>query len=176
MRFSSVFYISIALFLGACGGTSMPGGGGTINPPSQVILPVGTATYQGFTAINVSIESSTTAMNGNLQLDVDFSGNGGSCTGTAENFRLSNSEVLSGRLFVTGGVITQSNEPDTLTFNAGISGTVIGASLPNTIITGQLIASTGIVSHDLLAGTLIGDVTRHSATGTFTGSFSTAKQ
>lgn len=168
--------ISIALFVGACGGTSIHGDGGTVISPPQVTLPVGEATYQGFATLSVSVETSTSGMNGNLQLDVNFSGNGGSFTGTADNFRLSNSEVLNGRLFVTDGAIAQINEPDTLTYNAGISGTLIGASMPNTIITGQLLGSTGIVSYDLLTGALAGNVTRQSATGNFTGGFSVAKQ
>ena len=170
----------MVLALTGCGGTTIGNGqvagGGAGQPGTQTVFPVGQATYSGFLTLGFLNGASNVTATGDLAVAVNFTSAGGSFTGVAQGFNLSTNHALTGRLFVTAGQISQNAVGGPIDVDAGVSGTLVGATLPNSVFTGTITGGFQAIGFDVIQGTTTGDLTTASGIGTFTGSFAVAKQ
>jgi hypothetical protein len=126
-------------------------------PVAGTALPTsGTASYAGFLAANMSDGTSTAAIVGDLNMDVDFSGATGGVTGTVTNLLDSTNAAYAGTLVISDGLpgTLDRTAPGFVTFNATIGGTLTDQAATTYDIAGSLQGGfSGASGPDLIFGT-----------------------
>lgn len=148
-----------------------------LDATDTLALPTsGRASYRGFLALQLPSApepgSDRAAYTGSLALSVDFGLASGQLSGTAEDFRGPSDAELLGRLFVTDGSIDVAADVATdYTFEAGLSGTLDGDGLRNSVVTGTMTGDFIGGDATLVSGVVYGSVTTVLGVDVFDGSF-----
>jgi len=185
MIFRSVCALCLLHILFACGGGTGVSGGALGSsstqdpgPTEPSTLPMtGQASYSGFMALNLPRPGADReTYTGTLGLAVDFASASGQLTGAGEGFRGSNGTVLEGRIFVTDGTLERgANVATDYTFEAGVSGTLNGDGLQNSVVTGLMTGDFVGTDAGTVTGVTFGNVTTVTGVDVFDGSFAAAK-
>jgi hypothetical protein len=164
----------------ACGGTSVPVT--PVEPDPDPVpevpspFPEANAQYTGSLVLGFLNAGNPYSASGNLAVTVNFTRAGGQFTGEANDFVLTSSETLTGRIFVTNGTVTQQSPSSPIAANAGISGALIGSTMPNVVIAGDIQGQMQAGGLDVLTGSATGDAVTSAGSEVLNGSFSLAKQ
>lgn len=181
---SSGILAGILILLSACSGASVSSSDALsssdaqeLDPTDTLALPSsGTAIYRGFLALQLPSApepgSDRAAYTGSMALSVDFGLASGQLSGTAEGFRGPSDAELLGRLFITDGTIDLATDVATdYTFEAGVSGTLDGDGLRNSVVTGTMTGDFIGGDAALVSGVVYGSVTTVLGVDVFDGSF-----
>jgi hypothetical protein len=145
------------------------------------ILPItGRATYSGFLSLNLpsglEVGAARGTYSGDLSLTVDFASDLGAMTGQADGFSGPSGDSVLGRVYVTNGILERStNTTIDYTFEAGISGTLSGDGLRNSVISGSVSGDFKGQNASSISGVAYGNVTTYLGVDVFDGTFSGAK-
>jgi len=184
MFYRVVIALLVLLSLSSCGGgTGVSAGAlglsstqdpGPIDPTT---LPTsGQASYLGFLSLNLpQLNGERATYTGALGLAVDFGRASGQLTGSAEGFRSGGTE-LQGRVFVTEGTLERDADVAIdYTFEAGLSGTLSGGGLQNSVLTGTMTGDFSGEGAATVSGVAFGNVTTATGVDVFDGSFAAAE-
>lgn len=166
---------------GSSGGSLGDGGDGPGGPTDPGSLPIsGRATYSGFLSLNLPMNDDAGlgrgVYSGDLSLTVDFASDIGAMTGQADDFRGPTGGAVQGRIFVTDGALERSTDTTIdYTFAAGLSGTLSGDGLRNSVVTGQVSGDFQGDSASTVTGVTYGNVTTYLGVDVFDGTFSAAQ-
>ncbi len=144
-------------------------------------LPInGRATYSGFLSLNLPNGAEPGAARGtylgDLSLTVDFASNLGAMTGHADGFSGPTGDSVLGRIYLTDGILERSTDTTIdYTFGAGISGTLSGDGLRNSVIAGNVSGDFKGQDASIVSGVAYGNVTTYLGVDVFDGSFSGAQ-